>query len=115
MRKSYTHVRQEERCRSETLRAAGWGADRIAGQPGRNRATIYREVSRNGRPAEGERAASYSLGSARERAASCRPRQLTSALRTRSEDCLRQDWSPEQEPGAGRGAAEAGRGAGDQP
>ncbi len=121
MRKSYTHVTQEERCRIETLRAAGWGAGRIAGQPGRNRATIYREVSRNGRPAEGERAASYSLGSARERAerrrraASCRPRQLTSALRTRIEDCLRQDWSPEQEPGAGRGAAEAGRGAGDQP
>ena len=102
MRKSYTHVTQEERCRSETLRAAGWGADRIAGQPGRKRATIYREVSRNGRPAEGERAASYSWGSAQERAerrrraASCRPRQLTSALRTRSEDCLRQDWSPEQ-------------------
>ena len=65
MRKSYTHVTKEERCRIETLRAAGWGADRIAGQPGRNRATIYREVSRNGRPAEGERAASYSWGSAR--------------------------------------------------
>ncbi len=105
MPKSYTHVTQEERCRSETLRAAGWagwGADRIAGQPGRKRATIYREVGRNGRPAEGERAASYSLGSAQERAerrrraAACRPRQLTSALRTRSEDCLRQDWSPEQ-------------------
>ncbi len=105
----------------ETLRAAGWGADRIAGQPGRKRATIYREVGRNGRPAEGERAASYSLGSAQERAerrrraAACRPRKLTSALRTRSEDCLRRDWSPEQEPGAGRGAAAVGRGAGDQP
>ncbi len=112
MRKSYTHVTQEERCRSETLRAAGWagwGAGRIAGQPGRKRATIYREVGRNGRPAEGERA------ERRRRAASCRPRKLTSALRTRSEDCLRQDWSPEQEPGAGRGAAEVGRGAGDQP
>ncbi len=68
MRKRYTHVTQEERCWIETLRAAGWGADRIAGQPGRKRATIYREVGRNGRPAEGERAASYSLGSAQERA-----------------------------------------------
>ncbi len=39
MPKSYTHVTKEERCRSETLRAAGWGADRISGQLGRNRAT----------------------------------------------------------------------------
>ena len=47
MPKSYCHLTYEERCQIEALKKSGLSVVLIAEQPGRHRATIYREINRN--------------------------------------------------------------------
>lgn len=93
----YRQLNAQERSALAALRTVGLNLAEIAGQLGRHRSTIWRELRRNSAPYDG----GYRSRRAHQRAhvrryRSRRNSQFTSAQWTRVEALLREDWSPEQ-------------------
>jgi transposase, IS30 family len=87
-----------ERCRIEDLLDAGWSLARIAGDLGRHRSTIGREVRRNRTVRDGSYGAANAQSKADQAARRPKPARLARNLRLRREvqDRLGQHHSPEQ-------------------
>lgn len=98
MGKHYTHLSRDERVRIEVLLEEGKSLSQIAKQLGRNKATISREVRRNGSPERSEYTVPWVDIKARRRRyrASRRPRLKTERIVLYMREKLREGWSPAQ-------------------
>ena len=94
---NYRQLNAEERSALAALRRVGLSQAAIAGELGRHRSTVWRELRRNAAPHDGW----YRAGRAEERAVARRKRsrrnsQFGSAELGRVEELLQEEWSPEQ-------------------
>jgi IS30 family transposase len=97
MAMNYRQLNAEERSALAALRTVGLSLAEIAGQLGRHRSTIWRELRRNSAPSDG----GYRSRRAHQRAHARRYRsrrnsQFDAAQWARVEALLREEWSPEQ-------------------
>lgn len=96
MPQGYHHVTQEERCQIYALKSIGMSLRGIARELGRNVTTISKELKRN----SGKRGYRYKQAQQKARLrrqeASQQPSKMTPQIIKTVEDCLAQEWSPEQ-------------------
>lgn len=94
---NYRQLNAEERSALAALRSVGLSLAAIAGELGRHRSTVWRELKRNAAPYDGW----YRAGRAEERAVARRKRsrrnsQFGREEMGRVEELLKEEWSPEQ-------------------
>lgn len=96
MPRGYSHVTRDLRCQIYALKSTGFSLRAIAKQLDKNVSSISREIARN----TGQRGYRFNQADnaacARRSTASTVPKRLTEELVNKINDCLIEDWSPEQ-------------------
>ena len=96
MPKGQRHLTHGERCQIYALRKSGLSDSAIARQLGRDRATVWREVRRNGGGRGYRHGQAQRKAEERRSAASSVPRKMTPERWRLVEGWLAEGWSPEQ-------------------